>query len=97
MCVCACVRVCVCVCACVCRRPTEAFDLGKAKVDAAMLTHAHRLLRALMLRRLKESVEKGLPPKLETVVSCPLSECQLFWCVAWRNVMERIILYCTVM
>ena len=47
-----------------------------------MLTHAHRLLRALMLRRLKESVEKGLPPKLETVVSCPLSECQLFWCVA---------------
>ena len=57
----------------------DAFDLASARVDATMLEHASRLLRALMLRRLKEHVEKGLPPKLETVVACPLAEQQLFW------------------
>ena len=31
------------------------------------------------LRRLKETVAKGLPPKLETLVACPLAEAQLFW------------------
>ena len=30
-------------------------------------------------RRTKEEVEKGMPPKLETTISCPLSEMQLFW------------------
>ena len=32
-----------------------------------------------MLRRTKEEVEKGMPPKLETTIGCPLSEMQLFW------------------
>ena len=32
-----------------------------------------------MLRRVKAEVEKRLPPKLETTITCPLSEMQLFW------------------
>ena len=36
-------------------------------------------LRTYLLRRTKEEVEKRLPPKLETTISCPLSEYQLFW------------------
>ncbi|EGB05626.1 hypothetical protein AURANDRAFT_959, partial [Aureococcus anophagefferens] len=56
-----------------------AYDLGRGVVDKAALGAARRLLGALMLRRLKADVEKGLPPKLETVVHCPLSHCQLFW------------------
>lgn len=30
-----------------------------------------------MLRRLKESVATGLPPKLETIVTCPLADAQV--------------------
>ena len=32
-----------------------------------------------MIRRLKEDVVGSLPPKLETLVSCPLAPAQLFW------------------
>ena len=35
------------------------------------------MLRPFMLRRTKEEVEKGMPPKLETTISCPLSEMQV--------------------
>ena len=57
----------------------EAFDIGKAKLHSATLDHARSLLELLMLRRLKEAVATGLPPKLETVVTCPLAAAQLFW------------------
>lgn len=30
-----------------------------------------------MLRRVKEDVEKKLPPKLETTINCPLSDMQV--------------------
>ena len=52
---------------------------GGGKVDSAALRRAHELLRPLMLRRVKADVERQLPPKLETKILCPLSECQLFW------------------
>jgi len=57
----------------------KAYDLGKGVVDKSMLQAAQKLLAKLMLRRLKTDVERGLPPKLETVVSCPLATQQLFW------------------
>ncbi|KAJ8598993.1 hypothetical protein CTAYLR_009472, partial [Chrysophaeum taylorii] len=58
-----------------------AFELdgAAAKSDRAALDKAHRLLKPLMLRRLKQDVERGLPPKLETKILCPLTECQAFW------------------
>ena len=57
----------------------EAFNIGQAKLHEATLRHAHELLQLLMLRRLKETVATALPPKLETLVACPLAEAQLFW------------------
>lgn len=56
-----------------------AFDLARGEVDSAQLTAASALLRPFMLRRTKAEVEKGLPPKLETSIACPLSEMQTFW------------------
>ena len=64
---------------------SDAFDAAfvlngsQAQVDDARLADASSLLRPFMLRRTKGEVEKGLPPKLETTINCPLSEMQLFW------------------
>jgi SWI/SNF-related matrix-associated actin-dependent regulator of chromatin subfamily A member 5 len=48
----------------------------QGKVDARALGAAHQLLRPFMLRRVKDEVECRLPPKVETRINCPLSECQ---------------------
>ena len=64
---------------------SDAFDAAfvlngsQAQVDDARLADASSLLRPFMLRRTKGEVEKGLPPKLETTINCPLSEMQTFW------------------
>lgn len=57
----------------------DAFNITMHQVDTSLLNKAHYLLGLFMLRRLKVEVEKDLPLKIETVVSCPLSECQLFY------------------
>jgi SWI/SNF-related matrix-associated actin-dependent regulator of chromatin subfamily A member 5 len=55
------------------------FDLVSKTVNKTMLSKAHYMLRPFMLRRLKADVEKGLPPRIETKIMCPLSEMQIFW------------------
>lgn len=57
----------------------DAFDLSTMKIDKTKLDQAHALLRIIMLRRLKATVEQKLPPKIETRVECPLSSSQLWW------------------
>ncbi|KAK9837753.1 hypothetical protein WJX74_004265 [Apatococcus lobatus] len=57
----------------------EAFDLTNHKVDRERLEQARKLLQVISIRRLKEDVEKGLPPRVETRVYCPLSQMQTFW------------------
>ncbi|KAK9840665.1 hypothetical protein WJX81_008358 [Elliptochloris bilobata] len=57
----------------------NAFDLVHLKVDRAQLEKAGLLLRPFCLRRLKEDVEKSLPPRVETRINCPLSAMQTFW------------------
>ncbi|KAK9807695.1 hypothetical protein WJX72_006345 [[Myrmecia] bisecta] len=57
----------------------NAFDLAHHKVDNDKLEAAHRLLKPFCLRRLKEEVEKSLPPRVETRINCPLSAMQTFW------------------
>lgn len=47
-------------------------DVGQSEI----VSNLHRVLRPFLLRRLKADVEKGLPPKHEHVVSCPLSKRQ---------------------
>ena len=53
--------------------------LTTGKVNQGLLLKASALLKPLMLRRVKNDVEKTLPPKLETKIACGLSECQRFW------------------
>ena len=63
----------------------EAFDLnskdevGVVTVDRAVLNKTHFLMRPFVLRRLKTEVEDKLPPKLETKISCPMTELQKLW------------------
>jgi hypothetical protein len=47
-----------------------AFELNKNVVNNEQLSAASSLLRPFMLRRTKEEVEKKMPPKLETTVTC---------------------------
>lgn len=56
----------------------ECFNLRENHVDKDMLCKAQVLLNLFMVRRLKAKVEKLLPPKLETLVHCPLSKTQAF-------------------
>ena len=55
------------------------FDLNENIVDKVFLRKTRNLLELFMLRRLKQEVEKLIPPKLETKVYCPLSRNQSFW------------------
>ena len=57
----------------------DAFDLTHNKIDNKKLDQAHKLLKVMMLRRLKATVEQNLPPKIETRVTCPLSNTQIWW------------------
>mmetsp|Transcript_5770 Transcript_5770/g.14053 ORF Transcript_5770/g.14053 Transcript_5770/m.14053 type:complete len:1276 (+) Transcript_5770:133-3960(+) len=54
----------------------KAFDLNNNRIDKEMLIHAQGVLKLIMLRRLKDRVEKLIPSKLETTVYCPLSSTQ---------------------
>ncbi|GAX72787.1 hypothetical protein CEUSTIGMA_g243.t1 [Chlamydomonas eustigma] len=56
-----------------------AFNLSTNTVDDSKLEAAHHLLRPFLLRRVKDEVETSLPPKMETRISCPLTEMQTFW------------------
>ena len=61
----------------------DAFNLNSGTkgitCDNAQLAAAGHLLRPFMIRRTKNEVEKRMPPKLETTITCPLSDMQLFW------------------
>jgi SWI/SNF-related matrix-associated actin-dependent regulator of chromatin subfamily A member 5 len=50
----------------------SAFNLAKSEVNDSMLGKAHYMLRPFLLRRIKEDVEKSVPPKEEIKVFCPL-------------------------
>jgi SWI/SNF-related matrix-associated actin-dependent regulator of chromatin subfamily A member 5 len=63
----------------------NAFDLSAASkvngskapsIDRSLLDKAHYMMRPFVLRRLKSEVEQTLPPKLETLVECPMTELQ---------------------
>ncbi len=55
----------------------RAFSASAGLANAGMMDAAHGLLKIFMLRRLKDEVEKLMPPKLEVEVVCPLSAMQL--------------------
>jgi SWI/SNF-related matrix-associated actin-dependent regulator of chromatin subfamily A member 5 len=57
----------------------EAFDLTNNVVDKVKLEQANRVLKLFMIRRLKSEVEKLMPRKIETRITCPLSKTQIWW------------------
>ena len=44
-----------------------------------MLEKAHLLMQPLMLRRVKQQVERSVPPKEEMKIFCELTPMQRFW------------------
>lgn len=56
--------------------PLQGDDLANESHRSKVVAQLHNVLRPFVLRRLKADVEKGLPPKYEHVVSCPLGKRQ---------------------
>jgi SWI/SNF-related matrix-associated actin-dependent regulator of chromatin subfamily A member 5 len=56
----------------------EWFTLGSssAEAEAEVVQQLHKVLRPFLLRRLKSDVEKGLPPKKETILKMGMTEMQ---------------------
>ena len=59
-----------------------------------MLDAAHYLLRPLILRRVKSEVETLLPPKLETLINCPMSDMQVSYCMYVCLWSTHQLMYC---
>jgi len=58
----------------------EAFNLsGVISINRDVINKSHYLLRPFILRRIKSEVEQSLPPKLETMISCPMTDVQKRW------------------
>ncbi|RHY34335.1 hypothetical protein DYB32_001021 [Aphanomyces invadans] len=54
--------------------------------DAGQVADLHKLLKPYLLRRVKEDVEKSLPPKEETIIEVELTAVQKQW---YRAIYER--------
>ncbi|KAF0696350.1 Aste57867_12909 [Aphanomyces stellatus] len=54
--------------------------------DASQVADLHKLLKPYLLRRVKEDVEKSLPPKEETIIEVELTTVQKQW---YRAIYER--------
>jgi len=57
----------------------DAFDLTRGLYSLPFLTAAQDLLKVVMLRRTKATVELNVPPREELTVFVPLAEAQRFW------------------
>ena len=57
-------------------------------VDADRLAKLHEVIGSYILRRLKDDVEKSVPPKAETLISCvmPLLQKQQYRAIYEKNV-----------
>lgn len=54
----------------------EWFNLSNKDSEAQVVEQLHKVVRPFLLRRLKSDVEKGLPPKKETILKIGMSELQ---------------------
>lgn len=57
----------------------ENFISEGPQMNRNLLDKTHYLMRPFILRRLKSEVEGKLPPKLETKISCPMTDMQKYW------------------
>ncbi|KAK9812302.1 hypothetical protein WJX73_000685 [Symbiochloris irregularis] len=54
----------------------EWFNMSDKDSEAQVVEQLHKVVRPFLLRRLKSDVEKGLPPKKETILKIGMSEMQ---------------------
>ena len=54
-----------------------------------VLTSIHRIIEPFLLRRVKEEVELGIPPKKEVLVYCPFTEVQARQYQRWKGLLAR--------
>jgi SWI/SNF-related matrix-associated actin-dependent regulator of chromatin subfamily A member 5 len=66
----------------------EWFQIDSDQQKDEAVVQLHKLLRPFLLRRVKAEVEKGLPPKKETILKIGLSEMQLKW---YKQLMQKDI------
>jgi len=66
----------------------EWFQIDSDSQKDEAVHQLHKLLRPFLLRRVKAEVEKGLPPKKETILKIGMSEMQLKW---YKNLMQKDI------
>jgi len=66
----------------------EWFQIDSESQKDEAVVQLHKLLRPFLLRRVKAEVEKGLPPKKETILKIGMSEMQLKW---YKNLMQKDI------
>ena len=57
----------------------ESFSLSKGTYSLPILKVAQELLKVIMMRRTKDSVEICVPPREELTVFIPMTEAQRFW------------------
>ncbi|KAF8126339.1 P-loop containing nucleoside triphosphate hydrolase protein [Boletus edulis] len=57
----------------------ESFNLAKGTYSIPILKAAQELLKVIMMRRTKDSVEISVPPREELTVFIPMTEAQRFW------------------
>ncbi|KAG2500855.1 hypothetical protein HYH03_001616 [Edaphochlamys debaryana] len=55
---------------------------GSKEKEAEVVVQLHKVLRPFLLRRVKSDVERGLPPKKETILKIGMSEMQKKWYAA---------------
>ena len=66
----------------------EWFQIDSESKKDEVVQQLHKLLRPFLLRRIKVEVEKGLPPKKETILKVGMSEMQLKW---YKQLMQKDI------
>jgi len=66
----------------------EWFQIDSDQQKDEAVVQLHKLLRPFLLRRVKAEVEKGLPPKKETILKIGMSEMQLKW---YKQLMQKDI------
>lgn len=57
----------------------DSFDLARGTYSIPILKAAQELLKVIMMRRTKDSVEINVPPREELTVFIPMTEAQRFW------------------
>lgn len=68
----------------------RSYDYAKGNYDLDVLKLAQKLLAVIMLRRTKNTIQLGVPPREELTVFIPLTEAQRFWTYRMLTKMDDV-------